>query len=239
MSASNRFLERQTMQKRLAANPTDAQAVEFFAQEERQKLIMEQYRHAMEEYPESFGRVLMLYIAATINGHAVQAFCDSGAQSTIMSKRLAVQCGIADCIDTRFKGIAVGVGTGVILGKIHMVQLQIGAMFFPCSVTVMDDPPPGSQAKEMPFLFGLDMMKRHMCLIDLQRGCLRFPTGSTNHGSSSSSSYMDAPFLHEKDLSLADGGTKGFDADKANEELLALLASRKDGPGDVEDDAME
>jgi DNA damage-inducible protein 1 len=235
MLASNRFLERQTMQKRLTANPTDPEAVEFFAKEERQKLIMEQYRHAMEEYPESFGRVLMLYIAATINGHAVQAFCDSGAQSTIMSKALAVQCGIADCIDTRYKGIAVGVGTGVILGKIHMVQLQIGTMFFPCSVTVMDDPPPGSQAKEMPFLFGLDMMKRHMCLIDLQRGCLRFPTGSNN----GTTSYMDAPFLHEKDLSLADGGTKGFDADKANEELLALLTSRKDGNGDIDDDAME
>ena len=28
-----------------------------------------------------------------------------------------------------------------------------------------------------------------------------------------------SPFLHEKDLDESKGGTKGFDADKANEEL--------------------
>jgi DNA damage-inducible protein 1 len=227
MRESNQVLQRQTMQRRLDANPSDEEAFEFFAQEGRQKLIHEQYRHVMEEYPESFGRVLMLYISATINGHAVQAFCDSGAQMTVMNKKMAVECGIADMIDTRFKGIAVGVGTGAILGRIHMVQLKIGTSFFPCTVTVMDDPKPGSEGKSIGFLLGLDMMKRHMCSIDLERGCLRFRLGAD---------FMEAPFLHEKDLTEEQGGTRGFNADKANQEHLASLLESSNDKNDGDND---
>jgi hypothetical protein len=38
----------------------------------------------------------------------------------------------------------------------------------------MDDAGSGS---DMPFLFGLDMMKRHLCQIDLEKGVLKFRLG--------------------------------------------------------------
>ena len=116
------------------------------------------------------------------------------------------------------------------MGKIHIVQLQIGELFFPSSVTVMDDPPPG--ATEMPFLLGLDMLKRHQCQMDLGAGVLKFRVAPGQ--------YMETSFLHEKDLSQEQGGTQGFDADKANQEILAAEHRRaENGDKDEDEDAMD
>mmetsp|Transcript_868 Transcript_868/g.1325 ORF Transcript_868/g.1325 Transcript_868/m.1325 type:complete len:416 (+) Transcript_868:68-1315(+) len=213
------FHEEQEYSHRLRENPNDLGAKQYFQKKESKEEVQKQYQQAMEEYPESMGRVLMLYIEAKINNHAIQGFVDSGAQTTIMSKRCAEKCGVFHLVDTRFEGTAVGVGTGKILGRIHIVQLQIGDVYFPCSVTIMDDATLPSTAgkdeakpKDMDFLLGLDMLKRHTCNIDLEQGKLKFRLAPGK--------YLETPFLHEKDLDGSKGGTKGFNADKANEELM-------------------
>jgi predicted aspartyl protease len=218
------FHKEQLYQKRIQENPNDTEAKEYFDRKRKKGLVQQQYQQAMQEYPESMGRVLMLYVEAKINNHTLQAFVDSGAQATIMSKKCALKCGILDYVDTRFAGVAVGVGTGKILGRIHIVQLQIGNTYFPCSVTVMDDmtlPSGGPTAagkdgdapkpKDMDFLLGLDMLKRHLCVLDLGQGCLKFRLAPGQ--------YMETPFLHEKDLDESKGGTKGFNAERSNQEL--------------------
>ena len=79
----------------------------------------------------------------------------------------------------------------------------------------------------MKFLLGLDNLKRFTCQIDLEKNVLRFKLGPGD--------YMETNFLTEKDLDEEKGGTKGFDAEKANRELMEARKKHRDGG----DDAME
>ena len=73
------------MEARLARNPYDPEANKYFGDKIAQANVDEQYKQMMTEYPETMGRVLMLYIDAEVNGRPCVAFVDSGAQGAFQS----------------------------------------------------------------------------------------------------------------------------------------------------------
>ncbi|XP_039061173.1 protein DNA-DAMAGE INDUCIBLE 1-like [Hibiscus syriacus] len=77
--------------------------------------------------------------------------------------------------------IAHRVGQSEILGRIHVAPIKIGNIFYQCSFVVLDSP-------NTEFLFGLDMLRKHQCIIDWKENVLRV------------GGEVSVPFLPEKDI---------------------------------------
>ncbi|KAA8499605.1 UBA domain-containing protein mud1 [Porphyridium purpureum] len=177
---TQRMNAHQAKMARIAADPMSVEAQEYMAETIRQQNVETNLAAAYEHNPEAFAKVVMLFIHGTVNGVDVTMFVDSGAQSTIISKACAERCNILHLLDTRFQGIARGVGTARILGRVHMAEMRIEKQHLLCSFTVMED-------FNYDILFGLDMLRKHRASIDLERDCLRIQG-------------VEARFLPEKDI---------------------------------------
>ncbi|KAH7647422.1 ubiquitin domain containing with a UBA domain at the C-terminus [Cryptosporidium bovis] len=183
---------------------------------EYQRLVEEQVKRqninetltiAQDQLPESFTQVNMLYINVEVNGYLVKAFVDSGAQTTIMSIKCAEKCNLSRLIDDRFQGVAQGVGTSKIFGRIHVAQMKIGNSFFPFSITVIEE-------NRVEFLFGLDLLRRYQCCIDLFNNVLIIGNEKV-------------PFLPESEIKDETDKFVGSNSDNniADEDKIAKLVS--------------
>ncbi|XP_044476792.1 protein DNA-DAMAGE INDUCIBLE 1-like isoform X2 [Mangifera indica] len=196
----------------LYADPFDVEAQKKIEAIIRQKGIDDNWAAALEHNPEAFARVVMLYVDMEVNGVPLKAFVDSGAQSTIISRSCAERCGLLRLLDQRYKGVALGVGQSEILGRIHVAPIKIGNIFYPCSFLVLDSP-------NMEFLFGLDMLRKHQCMIDLKDNVLRVGGGE-----------VAVPFLQEKDIPQ-----KFLDEEKYSKQASSSGTAGTSGPTDKKD----
>lgn len=196
MNNYNVVYEKREEERKIFADPYSEASQKRIAEQISQQNIQSNMEVAMEETPEAFARVHMLYVNLEVNNEPIKAFVDSGAQSTIMSARCAERCGVMRLLDKRFAGEARGVGSCKILGKVHAAQMKLGGSFFAVSLTVLEN-------NDVDFLFGLDMLKRHRCCIDLGSNVLRIVGGS---------GIEEIPFLPENELPQS--GTFGRDGQK-------------------------
>ena len=85
--------------------------------------VLENRNIALENFPESFGSISMLYVDIELNGMPLKAFVDSGAQNTVMSAACAERCNLMRLLDVAFAGEARGIGSAKILGRINITQV--------------------------------------------------------------------------------------------------------------------
>ena len=117
--------KRQQEQMEIQRDPDNPEHQRKIAESIRMQNVQQNMELAIDELPEAFGRVHMLYVNLTINDTHIKAFVDSGAQSTIMSVACAERVGIMRLLDTRYAGEARGVGTAKILGMLRLLSTTV------------------------------------------------------------------------------------------------------------------
>lgn len=117
-------------------------------------------------------------------------------------------------LDKRFQGIAQGVGTSRILGRIHAAQIQIGNVFFTTAITVLED-------NKIDMLFGLDNLKRHRCCIDLANNQLTLNSGEVSVPFLSESE-IQRDFVEEAKEAMMDVDSRNQSDDEKVQELMLM-----------------
>lgn len=163
---SPEVLRKQEEWRKVQQNPDDPENQAKILEMIRQEQIQENLQLAYDISPESFVPVHLLQIKLKINGHETHALVDSGAQLTIIHPKLAEEFGILNLIDKTWSGKVSGVGSATTKGRIHSVRVSLGEseIELPCSFTALET--------EFGVVFGLDMLKRHKCSINLAKDAL-------------------------------------------------------------------
>ncbi|CAB3409066.1 unnamed protein product [Caenorhabditis bovis] len=107
----------------------------------------------------------MIFIKVALNNILIRAMVDTGAQVSLISKKVAENCEIEDEIDTRFKVTTAGIGgNSEAIGKLLNVDLVIEGTAMPVVLTVMPN-----DSLELDMIMGIDILKCYQGIIDLQK----------------------------------------------------------------------
>ena len=107
-----------------------------------------------------------LQIPCEINGFIIPAIVDTGAQVTVMSESCARRCRIANQIDGRYSGQAVGIGSSDILGRIDELLMRVGPITYHNKVSIL-------RQSRVDLIIGLDFLRRFGAEINLEKKTLK------------------------------------------------------------------
>lgn len=109
-----------------------------------------------------WGSFQPLQVSVLINGYSIPAIIDTGAEITVMSLSCAKRCQLANAIDTRHSGTAVGVGVTDIVGRIDDLEMKLGeTVSISNKISVL-------RQSRCDFILGLDILQKHDCDISFK-----------------------------------------------------------------------
>jgi Aspartyl protease len=109
----------------------------------------------------------LVYVTCEINNRLVEMMVDTGAQTSVISDGLMRKLKLGKMLNTWYNGVASGVGTARILGRIERCPVQIGSVEFLLYFCVLETP-------DDLLLLGIDQMRRFKCQVDLEDNKLVF-----------------------------------------------------------------
>jgi Aspartyl protease len=109
----------------------------------------------------------LCYVTCEINNRLVEMMVDTGAQTSVISDGLMRKLNLGKMLNTWYTGVASGVGTARILGRIERCPVQIGNVEFMLYFCVLETP-------DDLLLLGIDQMRRFKCQVDLEDNKLVF-----------------------------------------------------------------
>jgi hypothetical protein len=115
------------------------------------------------------------------NLQAVRTYCDTGAQRTVMSWDCAQQVGLLQHLDRSYAGIATGVGSCRVLGRIPagIADLHLHGSLTVKSPAITIIESTGTQGVEL--LLGLDILRDYDAVLDLKEEELTLRVQNEEH----------------------------------------------------------
>ena len=134
-------------------------------------IVESNFEMAYNNIPELLFKPDMIYVNGKFNDNNIKLFIDTGASSSVLSLDTVKKLGLYEYIDFSYNGIAVGIGTNKIIGRIHYIEIQVDDYIIPISVNVLEN---SENFTDFDILIGLNVLYANGIIIDTRNKCLLF-----------------------------------------------------------------
>lgn len=135
------------------------QAAGMMKNEQRVREIME---NIAENYPQLLvNSAQSIYVKYLVEDKEDVMVVDSGCEFSLMSMDTVKRLGLEGDVDYRYRGAAVGVGRGTLIGMLHFVPVRLTNQVLPMNFHVMQEP--------CITLLGMNVLRMYRAVIDLDK----------------------------------------------------------------------